>query len=170
MPGPFLSDGVFIGPVTSVDTTQQNELGIMRWDASRILQYVKFNSYVTPNDWVQLDYPTGAVGGLTNAAAANAFNYQVIDLQGNPTFCPWGVWEGPTIALGNFGWITRLGPATAKVSSTAIAGLDLRPAGVTGVLGAIGTSPTPTVFGGGFGYLVGPSGNATGCAVNVRCL
>ena len=166
MPGPYLSDGVFVGPVTSVDTTQQNELGITRWDGSRLLQYVQFDSYAQQYDWVMLN-PATTVGH----AAANAYNYRVIDMVATPTCVPFGVWEGPTIALGNFGWVTRLGPATAKVATTALAGLDLRPVGVTGIAGAIGMAPTPTIlYGGGFGVMVAPSGVSTGCAINVRCL
>jgi hypothetical protein len=166
MPGPFLSDGVFIGPVTSVDILQANELGATRWDASRILQYVQFDSNVTPYDWVMLNIATTA-----GSPAGNAYNYRVIDMVATPTCVPFGVWEGPTIALGNFGWVTRLGPATAKVSTTALAGLDLRPVGVTGTAGAIGMAPTPSVlYGGGFGVMVAPSGVSTGCAINVRCL
>jgi hypothetical protein len=154
MSGPFLSAGVFYGPVSNIDSSQLHELGSMRWDAGRILQYVKFGGNPAAYEWVQ-----GDTAQFTQA-------YQVIQLAASVTQTPLGVAEFGG-SNGSFGWITRLGPATAKVATTAFAGSELRPGGTAGTLGPIWTT-APTQFG-GYGIAVA-TGVAAGSLVNVRCL
>ena len=154
MSGPFLSAGIFSGPVSNIDLTQQNELGMMRWDGGRILQYVKFGGSPAPYEWIQTD------------TAQFTQPYQVIQLAASVTQVPLGVAEFGG-SNGSFGWITRLGPATAKVATTAFAGSELRPGGTAGTLGPIWTT-APTSMG-GFGIAVA-TGEAAGSLVNVRCL
>ena len=157
MSGPFHpAVGIFEGPVSNVDSVQKNELGSLRFDGGRILQYVKFNATVpAAYEWCQVD----------NTQFTTP--YQVIQLAGSVTQVPFGVCEYGA-SSGSYGWITRLGPATAKTATTAFAGSALRPGGSAGTLGPtwIGTAPTQ---GAGYGIAIA-TGVANGSLVSVRCL
>ncbi len=156
MAGPFHpAVSIFEGAVSNVDGTQKAELGSLRFDAGRILQYVKYAATVPGvYEWCQTD-----TSQFTNV-------YQVVQLAASVTQVPFGVCEYGASA-GSYGWVTRLGPATAKVATTAYAGSALRPGGTAGTLGPIWTS-APTQ-GAGFGVAVA-TGVAAGSLVSVRCL
>lgn len=154
MPGPYLNVGIFEGPPSNIDSVQKHEEGVLRYDAGRILQYVKFGANITANDWVQGD----------TTQFANPF--QVIQLAASVTQVPLGVAQAGGTS-GSWGWITREGPATANVATTAFAGSPLRPSGTAGRLGPEWTT-APTYLG---GYAVAvATGMTTGSLVNVRCL
>jgi hypothetical protein len=153
-PGPYLSEGIFEGPVSDIHSVQKHELGILRFDAGRILKYVKFGAAVTPYSWAQLDN--------TQFTEAN----QVITLAASVTQIAVGVIEYGG-SSGSFGWMTIHGPATAKTATTAYAGAPLRASGTAGTAGPLfGSAPTqlPT-----FGVAVA-TGVAAGSLVLVQCL
>ena len=154
MSGPYFSVGIFEGPVSNIDSVQKHEEGILRFDAGRILQYVKFGGNVIANDWVQRD----------GTQFANVF--QVIQLAASVTQVPQGVAQYGG-SNGSWGWITKEGPATANVATTAFAGSELRPSGTAGRLGPSWTV-APTYLG-GYAEAVA-TGLTTGSLVNVRCL
>lgn len=157
MTGPYWNAGIFDGPVSNIDSTQKNELGAIREDAGRILQYVKFTTTVpNPYEWVAID-----LAQFTNP-------YHVAQLGASVTQVPIGVAEYGG-SVGSFGWITRLGAATAKTATTAYAGCPLRPGGTAGTLGPLFTaSGTPTQMP-TFGIAVA-TGVANGSCVMVQAL
>lgn len=157
MPGPYFTPGIVSGPVSRIDATAKNEVGILTFDGGRILQYVKYNDNVLPYQWVEMDHTQFTTP------------YQVKILEASVTQVPLGVAEyGGT--TGSYGWITKLGPATAMTATTVFAGGGVRPVGASaGVLGPIFTaSGAPTQLQ-GFGIAVA-TGLVAGSLVYVTCL
>lgn len=135
-PGPYLNTGQFSTLVTANDPTPQEELGVWRWDAGRVLRYVKAGTAVIPRfEAVTRD---SAVTSSTPALIGN----QVVQTSG-ATDLLLGIAE-VTLAGSNYGWITAYGPATARVRFSAgggeIPGAILGPSGDTGVLSIRNTS------------------------------
>lgn len=128
MPGPYLNQGVFRTTVSQVDTTPQEELGIWRFEAGKILRYVKANAAIPAGASVKADAPI-----VTAALMGN----QVVGTTG-VTDMLLGVME-TTLPLGQYGWITCFGPATAMVVTNTIPAQGLAPGASSGVLGIAAT-------------------------------
>lgn len=118
MAGPYLNQGAFKTRVTDTHTTQQEELGILRFDGARILRYCKAGAALVGGNAVKLDDTTGTHVIATAASV-------------DPVY---GIAE-TAIASGSFGWITVFGKAFASVDSTATAAFDkLQPTATAGML------------------------------------
>ena len=128
-PGPYLNTGPFRTAITANDATQQEELGVWRFEAGKILRYVRAGALIPRFESVrgQFDVTTAALMGnqvLQTSAATDIF---------------FGVAE-TTLASLNFGWITTYGRATARVVAGEIPGSPLGPSSTTGVLTIRNTS------------------------------
>lgn len=125
MPGPYLNTGLFDSKVTDNHTVgPKTELGVWRFEAGKILRYVKSAHAIDKNAAVKMDATVttaaliGHQVGMTSAATDLLF----------------GVAETTFAAL-SFGWVTVSGVATARVDSLAAAGQPLGPhQGNTGML------------------------------------
>ncbi len=159
MPGPFRPPYVTEGDVSDIASTAKHELGTLRFDRGRILQYIKWGSGCKPFNWVGQD-----LDGTVDADLANT----VTLLLNQATHCPLGVSEyGGT--LNSYGWITRFGPATGKTAATCSIGAPLaNDGGATGILATI-QSATIVQAMSGSGVLVGAA-SITGTHVRVKCL
>jgi len=129
VPGPYLNQGIFRTRITGTDTTAQEELGVFRYEAGKILRYVQAQLLVQAREPVraQFDVTTAALMGnrvLASSAVTDMF---------------FGIAEVTLPALG-FGWVTVYGPATARVDTAAIPGSPLGPSGTSGVLTIRNTS------------------------------
>ena len=123
MAGPYLNTGPFKTRITDTHAIgPQEELGVLRFEAGKILRYVKFGALVPAGESVRLDF------SVTTAALMGA---QVLQTSA-ATDMFMGISEvtGPLL---NFGWVTIYGPATGRVNLDA-AGSGLGPSGNTGVL------------------------------------
>jgi len=154
MPGPYFP-GYITEQMDQLDSSAKYEVGRLAFDKGRILQYVKFGCGAARYNWVGND-PAVATG------------VQALILQPNSTHAPLGVAEyGAT--LNSYGWITRLGGATAKTDETCAKGVGLTNAGAaTGVISTI-QQMTYLLAMRGHGILVG-SPSVSGTYVNVNCL
>src|SRR3990167_2936716 len=130
MPGPYLSTGQFRTRVTANDPEQQEELGIWRFEAGKVLRYVKAGALIPAGEAVQVD--SSVVSG-----SPLLIGHQVIACAGATNVFA-GVAES-TIASLRFGWVTTYGPATARVEALA-PGSAIGPSGSTGVLTIRNTS------------------------------
>mgnify|MGYP001574359104 CR=1 FL=1 len=130
MAGPYLSTGQFRTRITANDAEQQEELGIWRFEAGRVLRYVKAGALIPAGEIVQID--SSVVSG-----SPLLIGHQIIAAAGATNLCA-GVVEA-TIASLRFGWVTTYGPATARVDAVA-PGSALGPSALTGVLTIRNTS------------------------------
>lgn len=118
MAGPYLNQGAFKTRVTDTHTTQQEELGAIRFDGGRILRYCKANGALIGGNAVKWDDTTGTRVIATTASA--------------DPMC--GVAE-TAIASGSFGWITVYGRAAASVwSGDSPAFAKLQPTSTAGMM------------------------------------
>lgn len=126
MPGPYLNSGAFR---TRISDTQAigpaEELGVWRFEAGKILRYVKAGALIPAGESTKFD--TSVVTGTPLLMGA-----QVLQASGATDMFA-GVAEVTLPNLG-FGWVTIYGPATARVVSATIPGSPLGPSGTTGVL------------------------------------
>lgn len=127
-PGPYLNVGPFKTRITANDTTQQEELGVWRFEAGKVLRYVKAGALIPAGEAVKLD------SSVTTAAL---MGHQVLQTSG-ATDMMLGIAEVTLANLG-FGWVTVYGPATGRVATTA-AGAGIGPSANTGVLSISNTS------------------------------
>lgn len=123
MPGPYLNTGAFKTRVTSNDSTQQEELGVWRFEDGNIYRYVRANALIPRGEPVVLD---------TTVTTAALMGHYVLQLS-SATAMIMGIAEA-TLASGNFGWITAYGPATARVVTNTIPNVALTGSTTTGVL------------------------------------
>lgn len=130
MAGPYLNVGQFKTRITANDAEQQEELGIWRFEAGKVLRYVKAGALIPAGEVVQID--SSVAGG-----SPLLIGHQVIAAVGATNIFG-GVAES-TIAALRFGWVTTYGPATARVESLA-PGSALGPSLSTGVLTIRNTS------------------------------
>ena len=131
MPGPYLSQGAFKTRITANDTTQQEELGIWRFEAGKILKYVKAGALIPAGEAVVLDSTVAGGSPLL-------MGQQVLQVSAITNMIA-GIAE-TTLASLNFGWITTYGPATARVVTNANPGVILGSSATTGVLSTWGVS------------------------------
>lgn len=129
MAGPFLNSGLYRTTVRSADTTAQEELGVWRFEAGKILRYVKASSLIPAGEALKLD------ATVTTAAL---MGQQVLQTSG-ATDMFYGVAE-TTLAALTFGWATIYGPATARVNTAEVPGTGIGPSANTGVLSVRNTS------------------------------
>lgn len=160
MAGPYLNTGAFATKITATNATPQEELGIWRFEAAKILRYVKAGSAVIPAyEAVKQDT---AVTGATIALVGN----QVVQTS-SPTDLALGIAE-VTLAANNYGWITCYGPATARVVGSGGTGEQpgaaLGPSTNTGVLSIRNSSHFNAAA------IAVASGLSAGSAVFVRVL
>lgn len=129
MAGPYLNQGAFSTRVTANDTTQQEQLGVWRFEAGKILRYVRAAALIPAGE------PCTADATITTAAwiGHNVLQTSAV----TNTF--FGIAE-TTLASGSFGWVTLYGPATARVDTNLIPGSPLGPSVTTGVLTIRNTS------------------------------
>lgn len=132
MPGPYLSTGAFRTRVTANSASQEEEVGIWRFEGGKIYRYMRAGDLIPAGENVRMDFSVvtgspGLIGG------------QVLQTSG-PTNVFLGIAE-TTLASGNYGWITVYGPATARVATNQIPGGSLGPdVTATGVLSIRNTS------------------------------
>ena len=125
-PGPYLNSGLFGGPGTQNDLVgPKEELGLWRFDAGRILRYVKSGSLIPRNEAVRLDF---------TATTAALIGRQVVQTDA-PTNILFGIADNHTFANLSFGWVTVYGNATSRVTIDLASGIRLGPTATTGVLG-----------------------------------
>lgn len=131
MAGPYLNTGLWGTQLTQADTTPKEELGIWRWEAGKVLRYVKAGALIPRYESVKFDTAVTVTAAL--------FGNQVVQTSG-PTDMFLGVADGATLALNSYGWITFFGPATARVAAGEIPATGLGPSSNTGVLSVRNTS------------------------------
>lgn len=161
MAGPYFNTGVFSTRITDNDTVgPKEELGVWRYEAGKVLRYVKSGSLIPAYESVRLDH------SVTTAAL---MGNQVVQTDG-ATNVFMGVAE-VTFANLSFGWITVYGPATARVAgpqadgtTSARDGAPLGPSGNTGVLSIRNTSHFNAVA------VAVQSGLSAGSAIFIRML
>ena len=131
MPGPYLNSGLFSGPASQNDLIgPAEEIGIWRYDAGRIVRYVKSGSLIPRFESVRVD-------GTVSTAAL--IGHQVVQTDGQTNMF-FGVADSHTFANLSYGWVTIYGPATARVDTTVIPNSALGPNSQTGVLTIRNTS------------------------------
>jgi hypothetical protein len=131
MAGPYLNQGSFKTRITDVDTTPQEELGIWRFEAGKVLRYVKAGALIPQYEAVMFDESATASPGL--------FGNQVIQSIGESHMLL-GVADQATMASLSYGWITVYGQATARVVTATVPGNSLGVGTLTGVLARVQTS------------------------------
>lgn len=119
MPGPYLNIGPFKTQITANDSTQQEELGVWRFEAGKVLRYVRAGALIPRGEALRLD-STALDGSRVLQASGDTDMFM-------------GIAEA-TLASLSFGWVTIYGPATARVTSLTIPGSSLGPSSTTGVL------------------------------------
>jgi len=127
LPGPYLNQGAFRTRITQQDSTQEEELGIFRFEAGKILRYCRAGDLIPRFESVRLDTARHiSVGGqvLQTSGVTNMFV---------------GIAE-VTMAKDNFAWVTIYGPATGRVAAGEIPLSPLGPSANTGVLSIRNTS------------------------------
>lgn len=132
MAGPYLNQGAFRTKITETHTSQQEELGVWRFEAGKILRYVQAGAAVIPAYEAVIHDST-----VTSVTAALVGNRVVQSSGATDMFL--GIAE-VTLAGSSYGWITTYGPATARVATGAIPNTPLGPSGNTGVLSIRNTS------------------------------
>lgn len=151
MPGPYLNSGIFQTRITDNDVVgPKEELGVWRYEAGKILKYVKSGALIPKLEGVRIDFTVTTAALMGN---------QVLSIDA-PTSMLVGVAE-TTFASLSFGWVTVYGPATARVNPAAAAGNTLVPSTATGVL-------APAVITGMAPALSLAAGLSGGSAVFVR--
>lgn len=131
MPGPFLNTGAFGDLVTETHTVPREELGVWRFEAGKILRYVKAGALIPRYEGVMWDENATATAAL--------FGNQVVQCIGESHLLL-GIADQATFALNTYGWITAFGQATARVVTNTVPGNTLGIGTVTGVLARIQTS------------------------------
>lgn len=164
MPGPFYPGYVTKGDFSAITSVQEHELGTLGYASNgRILEYVKFTQNLKRYNWVGRDTSDATADRAKTAAM----------LITSSTHAPVGVAEYGGTA-NSYGWITRYGPATAKVGSPASQGQALvNDAGASGTLSVgLFTSATAQIsaIGAGIGGVLAAGVSATGTCVDVNCL
>lgn len=155
-PGPYLNVGMFRTPISANDSTQQEELGLWRFDSGKILKYVQASGAVIPAfEAVKHD---NTVTSVTLALVGNR-----VRQTSGATDMLLGIAE-TTLAANNFGWITCYGVATARVTAGEVPNTPLGPSGNTGVLSVRNTSHFQV------GAIAVASGLSAGSTVFVRSL
>ena len=124
MPGPYLNSGVYSTRVTDNDTSQKEELGVLRFEGGKLYRYVKSGALIAAYSALKLD--------VSASTAAAAMTQAVQTSTDTDMF--FGVNE-VTMALNSFGWITVYGPATARVTTGIVPGVALGTTNTTGILG-----------------------------------
>jgi len=124
-PGPYLNTGPFKTRITDNDAVGPvEELGVWRFEAGKILRYVKSGSLIPRFESCKFD---------TAVTTAALMGNQVLQCDGSTNMFA-GVAES-TFANLSFGWVTLYGPATARVAALTIPGTPLGPdITATGVL------------------------------------
>lgn len=129
MAGPYLNTGAFKTRITANDAIGPvEELGTWRYEAGKILRYVKAAALIPGGESVQLDHTVTTAALIGN---------QVQAIQSTTNILLAGIAE-TTLAANSFGWITCYGPATARVTTNAPAGAALGPSATTATTGVLG--------------------------------
>lgn len=131
MPGPYLNTGPFKTKISDNDLIGPvEELGVWRFEAGKILRYIKTGALIPRFEACKYD---------TTVTTAALMGNQVLQCDGATNIFA-GVVEASLASL-SFGWITVLGPATARVATGEIPGTPLGPdRTATGVLSVRNTS------------------------------
>lgn len=131
MAGPYLNSGPFKTKITDTDAIgPREELGVWRFEAGKILRYVKAAGAVIPaGEAVRVDHSVTTAALIGNQVVQTSAATNIL----------YGIAEA-TLASLNFGWVTVYGPATARVDTDAAAGSGLGPSTSTGVLTIRNTS------------------------------
>src|SRR5687767_14623506 len=108
MAGPFLNQGVFSSPATETHTVPQEELGVWRFEAGKILRYVKAGTAINRYAAVMWDESATVTAAL--------FGNQIMCGIGE-SHMMLGVADQATLSINNYGWITVYGPATCQVTA-----------------------------------------------------
>jgi hypothetical protein len=126
MPGPYLNSGPFRSTIRDAHVIGPlEELGVWRFEAGKVLRYVKAGALIPAGEAVRFDT---SVAGTSAALLGN----QVLQASGATDVFA-GIAE-VTLPNLSFGWITMYGPATGRVVSATIPGSPLGPSTLTGVL------------------------------------
>ena len=116
--------------MTATDTDEaKEELGVWRFEGGKIYQYVKSGALIPAGESVVVD---------TSVTTAALIGRQVVTVQ-SATGLIRGIAEVTLPNLG-FGWVTKYGPATARVVTNANPGVALTSSSTTGVLSVWGVS------------------------------
>lgn len=132
MSGPFLNTGIFQTKITDNDLIgPKEELGVWRYEAGKVLRYVKSGALIPAGECVKADVT------VTTAAL---FGAQVLQCSA-ATDMFLGIAE-TTLASLSFGWVTIFGPATGRVATAGneVPGAAVGPSTNTGVLSVRNTS------------------------------
>lgn len=162
MAGPFLHSGAWVTTVAANDTTQREELGILRFEGAKIYRYVKMTGGAA-TAFEAASYAADTTTSIKQTPAASTAAGQSVA----------GITES-AITSGSFGWLTVYGGATAKCDTAATVGLVLVPSTTAGVLagrhtihGAVATTGGNQVNNAAIALTTGV---ATGSSVFVNCL
>ena len=137
MAGPFLNQGAWRTTITAMDSTQQEELGALRFENGKGYKYVKATAAsIAASSAVSHSATTGTLVVLTPAASTATAQ------------CVSGIAETAFTTSG-FGWITVYGTATALVDTGAVAGVVLQAGTTAGTLAAVFTISGAIVTTGG---------------------
>ena len=120
MAGPFLNTGVFQTRVTDTDTTQKEELGVLRFEGAKLYRYSKAGALIPAYSALKLDTSVSTAAQVVQTSTDTDMFFGIAEV---------------TIALNSFGWATIYGPATSRAQTGVVPGVALGTSNFTGVLG-----------------------------------
>lgn len=162
MAGPFIHSGAWVTAVSANDSTQKEELGILRFEGAKLYRYVKGTAAnITAGQ--ACSYAADSSTSIITTAAASTATAQSVA----------GIAE-TAITSGSFGWLTVSGPATALVDTGARVHDCLTGATTAGALAAVNTIHGAVATTGANNALKTimslTTGVLTGSLVFVRCI
>jgi hypothetical protein len=138
MAGPFLNQGAWRTSITAMDSTQQEELGALRFENGKAYKYVKATAAsIAANSAASHSDTTGTLVVLTPAASTATARSVA------------GIAETAFTTSG-FGWLTVYGTATALVDTNAVQHVVLQAATTAGALAGAFTISAAIVTTGGY--------------------
>ena len=155
MPGPFINTGAFATRASDNDAVgPKDELGVWRFEAGKILRYVKSGALIPRYEAVTVDETVSTAALLGNQVLQTGTISEML----------FGVADQATFANLSFGWVTVFGNATARVAAGTVPGAYLAASAATGVLSGLGASNMQV------GALALQSGLSAGSAVYITTL
>lgn len=151
-PAPYLNIGIFKTRITDTNTVADEEVGIWRAEAGKILRYVKASAPI--NQYMAVAFDT-----TVTTAALMGNQVRTTQVAADPFY---GIAEVTLPNLG-FGWVTVYGPATARVATATVPGVYLAASTASGIL-------TTAVGASGFAAIALQTGLSAGSAIYVKNL
>jgi hypothetical protein len=152
--GPFLGSGAWVTSVAANDSTQKEELGILRFENGKVFKYVQVSSAAN----IAANFAAEYTGTSTGVRLAVASAQKIA-----------GIAE-TALSTSFYGWITVQGLASAMCNSSVTAGNGLIVAGTAGMLTVATSASLARADAIALTTGLGSTAGTTATAIVVSCL